>query len=49
MQFLMQRRSGLKWAGVVKRKIAKIKKLILSVFRGQTWSNVVKCESNKMI
>jgi hypothetical protein len=49
MQFLMQRRSGLKWSGVVKREVVKNKTLILSLFRGQKWSEVVKRGSNEMI
>lgn len=44
MQFLMQRRSGLKWSEVVKREVTKNKMLILSLFRGQKWSGVVKRE-----
>ena len=49
MQFLMQRQSGLKWSGVVKREVVKIKMLILSLFRGQKWSEVVKREVIKLI
>ena len=49
MQFLMQRRSGLKWLGVVKREVVKNKILILSLFRGQKWSGVVKWGGNEMI